>query len=299
MMSYDFQTITHGKWILAGEHAVVRGHPALVFPIYNKQLILSYTASQSTLSADYAGEAAADIHLLFWSVLEQALAQLGHSINRLSGQFHLENNIPIGAGMGASAALCVAVSRWLLNQQWIDESQIYSFSKNLENIFHGQSSGLDIAGVSSETGVFFKQGAWEALSLAWQPQWYLSSCSQIGITSHCIQQVQALWKDDPKHAEQIDLEMEQAVIQAKEALESNQEGVGDQLAKAITAAGQCFQKWGLVSESLESHMKQLINLGAKAVKPTGSGQGGYVVSLWDKAPPKGEIEFIAVYTRDF
>lgn len=41
-MSYDFQTTTHGKWILAGEHTVLRGHGALVFPILGKKLTLSY-----------------------------------------------------------------------------------------------------------------------------------------------------------------------------------------------------------------------------------------------------------------
>lgn len=35
-MFYEFQTTTYGKWILAGEHAVLRGHSALVFPIKEK-----------------------------------------------------------------------------------------------------------------------------------------------------------------------------------------------------------------------------------------------------------------------
>ena len=39
-MSSDFQTTTYGKWILAGEHAVIRGHGALVFPVHNKKLTL-------------------------------------------------------------------------------------------------------------------------------------------------------------------------------------------------------------------------------------------------------------------
>lgn len=33
-MFCDFETTTHGKWILAGEHAVLRGFSALVFPVY-------------------------------------------------------------------------------------------------------------------------------------------------------------------------------------------------------------------------------------------------------------------------
>lgn len=54
MMFYDFATTTYGKWILVGEHAVVRGHAALVFPIKGKKLTLSYSATSPSLGADYA-----------------------------------------------------------------------------------------------------------------------------------------------------------------------------------------------------------------------------------------------------
>ena len=111
-MSYDFQTTTHGKWILAGEHAVIRGHGALVFPINEKELTLRYNKSTSELSANYEGDSGADTHLLFWSVLEQGMQILGRSLNSLNGHFNLYSNIPVGVGMGASAALCVAMARW-------------------------------------------------------------------------------------------------------------------------------------------------------------------------------------------
>jgi len=284
-MSCDFKTITHGKWILAGEHAVVRGHGALVFPVKEKQLILSYQSSPDTLSAEYEGESAADIHMLFWSVLEQGIQQLGRSVNTLTGKFHLLNNIPIGAGMGASAALCVAMTRWFVSQKLLAEERIYSFAKSLENLFHGQSSGLDIAGSSADSGVYFQQGDWQALNLAWQPRWYLSSCAQIGITSHCIQQVQALWKNNPQRAANIDTEMNESVLQAKRALESKAVDAVASLTAAIEKASQCFRQWGLISESLDHHMLQLLQQGARAAKPTGSGGGGFVLSLWDTEPP--------------
>lgn len=294
-MSFDFKTTTHGKWILAGEHAVIRGHGALVFPIPDKKLILQYSPSESTLTANYEDESGADTHILFWSVLEQGAHLIGKSLNSLQGHFNLQSNIPIGVGMGASAALCVAVARWFVAKTFVPSDECYPFARELENLFHGQSSGLDIAGVATESGVYFKQGICVPLSPTWHPRWYLSSCAQIGVTSHCIQQVQALWQDNAEQAAHIDEQMTHCVKEARSALEQQYHAHSRHiLTKAINGAASCFQQWGLISESLERHMQQLRDAGALAVKPTGSGGGGYVISLWEQEPPKTNIEFISV-----
>ncbi|KTC88597.1 mevalonate kinase [Fluoribacter dumoffii] len=286
MMSFDFETTTFGKWILAGEHAVVRGHPALVFPIREKKLTLRYSAAGSSLGADYTGSSGADMQLLFWSVLEHGMQLLGRSLNQIVGYFHLDSTIPVGAGMGASAALCVAMSRWFCAQNMIDLNQCNDFAKELEHLFHGKSSGLDVAGVATEKGVYFKAGTISPLQQKISPQFYLSSCKQIGITSHCIQQVQTLWTDNPELAQQIDLQMIEAVEEAKHALEEGGAEAIIILARAINKAAHCFYQWNLVSESLQQHMNRLTAEGALAVKPTGSGGGGFVLSLWDRQPPE-------------
>lgn len=293
MMFYDFETTTFGKWILAGEHAVVRGHEALVFPIRQKQLTLRYSADLPDLKADYMGSTGSDMHLLFWSVLEQGMQLLGRSLNQLVGSFHLNSSIPVGVGMGASAALCVAMSRWFCAQGLVDAEKCSEFAKELEHLFHGKSSGLDIAGVASESGVYFKAGHCEPITQIIQPKWFLSSCNQIGITSHCISQVQNLWDRDAVLAQQIDMQMIEAVHECRKALEEGGANAISALAHAMNKAAKCFFQWGLVSESLQQHMNYLFDQGAIAVKPTGSGGGGFVLSLWEK-PPSAELDLIAV-----
>lgn len=294
MMSYDFQTTTHGKWILAGEHAVIRGHGALVFPIKARELTLNYHQSTSELSANYEGESGADTHLLFWSVLEQGMQILGRSLNSLNGHFNLYSTIPVGVGMGASAALCVAMARWFVAMDMLADMETHDFARQLENLFHGQSSGLDISGVAAAAGVYFKQRVCQPIEQTWQPKWFLSSCGQIGITSHCINQVQTLWQENQARASQIDQKMADCVAQARLALEKRTPDAQQMLANAMNNAADCFQQWGLVSESLQRHMQNLWEAGAVAVKPTGSGGGGYVVSLWDREPPEMAVELISV-----
>ena len=289
----DFETTTYGKWILVGEHAVVRGHAALVFPIKEKKLTLSYSAQSASLGADYTGSSGADMHLLFWSVLEHGMQLLGRSLNQLGGHFLLDSTIPVGVGMGASAALCVAMSRWFGKQQMLDESQCNAFAKELEHLFHGKSSGLDVAGVAAEGGVYFKAGYTVPLKQTVQPRYFLSSCNQIGITSHCIQQVHGIWDKDPVLARKLDEQMVESVEEAKVALEQGGADAESSLAQAINKAADCFVQWGLVSEGLQQHMNRLSTEGAIAVKPTGSGGGGFVLSLWNKQPP-ASLDLLAV-----
>ena len=229
-----------------------------------------------------------------WSVIEQGVQLLGQSINHLHGRFELDSNIPIGVGMGASAALCMAVARWFVAQGKLQNEQTHTFARELEHLFHGQSSGLDIAGVAAEQGIYFKQGEGRAIKQAWQPRWFLSSCGQIGITSHCIQQVQTLWEQDPTKAHALDQQMSDCVSLAEKALEQDDPEANHRLVRAIESAAHCFQQWGLISESLQQHMQILRHAGAVAVKPTGSGGGGYVISLWNNSPPEFPFELISM-----
>lgn len=283
-MSYDFTTVTHGKWILAGEHAVVRGHPALVFPIMDKLLTLKYQSNNLGIGAKFKGELGEDIHLLFWSVLEYGLEIVHRSITQLNGEFLINNNIPIGAGLGASAALCTALSRWFYWQEWIVEQEIYKFAKQLENLFHANSSGVDIAGSMATQGIFFTNGIQQPFECHWQPHWYLSFSNQIGITSHCIKRVQELWLQDPDLAKKIDTNMRDSVQTASAALNMPKQQGLPLLVAAIKLARDCFSQWGLARGSIEQHIEHLLNNGALAAKPTGSGDGGFVLSLWENKP---------------
>src|SRR4051794_8275736 len=68
-----FSTRTFGKWILAGEHAVLRGSPALAFPLTARSLELEFEPGNANLHVDFRGEQGQELKLLFYGVIENAM----------------------------------------------------------------------------------------------------------------------------------------------------------------------------------------------------------------------------------
>lgn len=291
-MSKSFEVRVPGKWILAGEHAVLRGSAALVFPLHSRALELSFQsdADASDLTLELSGEHGEELKLLVWGVLEKACELKSISRNTLLGNLKLKSSIPIGAGLGASAALCVAVSHWFLSMHIISRSEQYEFARTLENLFHGESSGVDIAVALSQAPLKFIRGEQpETLLARWQPKWFVSYSGKRGVTLDCVNQVKALFKSNEHLALEIDAEMERSVMLAEKALALNEAQGFSVLKEAIENANICFQRWGLDNPS---HQKMLMDAGAVATKPTGSGGGGYVLSLWTENPPAEVSDFL-------
>lgn len=285
-MSIDFSCQSYGKWILAGEHAVLRGVPALVFPIRSRTLKLDYAKGENPLELRLIGDHGQDLQLLIWGVLEKACEKTGISRHDLKGTLLLESSIPVGAGMGASAALCVVVTRWLGYLGHVAESDYYDFARELENLFHGESSGVDIAIALRGEGMHFtRAGVRQSLNMKWQPKWYISYSGKRGVTVDAVNKVKDLLQKNPTLGKKIDMEMGKAVAKAEEALAMDEESGLGALAEAIDLAGQCFEQWNLNEGAPGKHIQWLREQGALAVKPTGSGGGGYVLSLWDHEPP--------------
>lgn len=277
-----FSTTSFGKWILAGEHSVLRGAPALAFPLLSQSFQLIFEPSTHDLSVSFEGERGSDYRLLFHGVLEQALDRLKVKRDSLKGSVRIVSSLPVGSGLGASAALCVAMSRWFCFQKFISEEEVYSFARSLEDLFHGESSGVDIAVSMKGHGIhFIRNQEMKDLDLSWKPNLYLSYSGSKGLTAQCVSKVKSLIEAHPEHGEQLDLQMNEAVDLAEQALTHSYTLQQEKdLKNALLLARDCFDKWGLVFGDLKDHIRKLEEAGAIAVKPTGSGGGGYALSLW-------------------
>lgn len=294
----SFSTTTYGKWIFSGEHTVLRGGPALVFPLFKKKLDLQYSQTSTPLTVKASGENASDIEELFPGVLTKALELLNRKDERLTGDIEFKNELPLGSGMGASSSLCVAFSRWFHYLDFLDAADIYEFARQLENIFHGESSGVDIAVVLHEKPLIFKRpNIIETLNVKNPFKLYLSHTGQKGITKECVNKVNSFIKADPESGKRVDDKMIQVTLDAIKLFSSAQADKDPQKLVMILNAGyECFKEWGLTDGAVDQHISLLKSKGALAAKPTGSGGGGYVLSLWaDKIHYKFDFETIELF----
>lgn len=286
MSNSQFNTITHAKCILAGEHAVLRGHPSVVFPVKCKTLELTYQPANRALNADFSAPYGENLLIFLWRIVAISLQMLDKDSTQVEGQFYLKNSIPMGCGLGFSSALCVAITQWLIWQGWLEKQELFNFARALEDHFHGKSSGVDIVGALTNTGVIFDiKDGFKDIELNWVPFLYISSSDHHCSTEKCIRQVENLRADNPTLADTLDNEMAASVMQVINAFKSPQQTGFDHLASAINKANNCFKEWGLITPMLDQHMETVLTAGAVAAKPTGSGGGGYVLSLWHE-PPK-------------
>ncbi len=283
-----FETRTFGKWILAGEHAVLRDCPALVFPLRSRHLHFRFVpkASIAGLELKLHGSYGAELEVLFRDVLEKSFQLKKISKNDFHGLVEISSDLPIGAGLGASASLCVALTRWFQSEGLVSDSEKHEFARQLENLFHGESSGVDIAVVTEERGLTYTKGGHRNFfEPQWNPELYISFCGQKGITYECVNQVKSLIEKFPIKAAEIDQRMKIAVEKCGNALSVSKSEGFEKLKQAMDLAASCFQDWGLTQGDVSVHMNMLKSHGAASVKPTGSGGGGYILSLWDRPVP--------------
>ena len=159
------------KAIITGEHLVLHDQPAWVTACPSVNLRLQLTPLQShtivlagqEIDRSWQMSQLADQH----EPLPLAVRGLLFLIKRsdklsLPGgwQVKIDSQIPIGAGMGSSAAVSLAlVTAWnkLFQLNWSQE-QIFDLARQIESFQHGRSSGVDIRAIQLQKSLVFLPG---------------------------------------------------------------------------------------------------------------------------------------------
>ncbi len=255
--------IVPGKWVLAGEHSVLRGGTAVALPHPEFRLTLDFAPGGNMLR-------------VLPSNAEKVIREMLVGINVPNGELKITSTIPIGAGLGSSAALCVATARWLGYAPGSKDE--LDFATRLEHRFHGKSSGMDVAVISQGKPIAFsmKEGA-RPLPISRLPRFTFHDTGLRSATRPCIEQVERFRIAQPELAAQLDDQMSRASSLACDGLLSADL---TRVSKGMRLAQECFEAWKLVPPEARRIADRLVWDGALASKITGAGAGGYVVGLW-------------------
>jgi mevalonate kinase len=286
-MWVKFKTCLPGKWVLVGEHTVMRGGMAIVFPFPEVSLCLDFIPQRTRRLKISPPEAEPVIYELL-RIYESGRGGNG-GFSWPLGRLTIQSDIPQGAGLGSSAALCSAVARWIASATGLSANGLAELARGLESRFHGASSGMDIAAVLANAPIVFEKGCQpRILKLERVPHFTLHDTGLRSNTSECISRVRTFMARKPDRAAATDRAMDAASYKALKGLliyGRGEEQAGlKAIAEGMRMALDCFgaSNWDLISEAEERLIRSLLDDGALAVKPTGAGGGGMALALWGR-----------------
>ncbi len=133
-----------GKIHLLGEHAVVYGKPALLAAI-NKRI--SVTINYSRNKQILGGQAYEKEIKQLLEILEEEIKKQTKIKKIEPYSIKINSQVPIGSGLGSSAALSASFTAALLSLLKIpwDKKTIFNIAYTGEKFFHGNPSGGDLA----------------------------------------------------------------------------------------------------------------------------------------------------------
>lgn len=272
------------KWILAGEHTVLRGGQAIACPLplsqYHLELTFKPQAQSEGGESSFSSE---ELKQLFFALNEHV--SIFKKIPLPVGHYEMHSHCPRGAGLGSSAALSVAIARLLLASHASSDLVEWKVAREIEAFFHGKSSGLDVATISYAQPILFSLQEGPRVLNSPQAQSFFSNPQRVRFTFHdtglralttdCIQRVEA-------SASAGDALMNQAVRYAWEGL-SGEVLPLDRLQKikqSMELSTEAYDEWGILPLEARKIQQELKAQGAIASRLTGAGLGGFVVAMW-------------------
>jgi mevalonate kinase len=270
----------HGKAIVLGEHAVVHGQPALAAAI-SAQVTLEWERSEgsSSLSLESAGTSIST-RLHDGSRLGEALLGLVRCLGaptvgwRLRGECH----IPLGSGLGSSAAIAAASARAVCAGLGLvrSEQELFEAVQASEKVFHGNPSGIDAA-VALQGGVlrFSRDRGATPLALS-LPRLVVVHSGEPKDTKVAVERFSQKLRDGGDEARQRIVRIGQLV----------ELGISALARESLLELGQAMNEnqehlsWFEVSTSnLERICRIARGSGAHGAKLTGAGCGGVAIVL--------------------
>jgi mevalonate kinase len=291
------KVLAPGKLILSGEHAVVYGHPALAMAV-NRYVTVTATPQQApNVSFDLSDLSyQRQLSLSTLDALKNRIKQKYHRF--LGGEFkirdvlqkpvelaqvalslffemlnikltqginiHVESTIPIGCGMGSSAATVLSIVHAIANHLdlKLTPEMFLRLGLEAENMQHGYSSGIDLK-VSLYGGcLYIKNGEVHQREVPTMPLYLVNTGSPANTTGECVEAAASYFKTS-----QIGDDFAAVTDAMDKALQ-----VGNVLSaqQLVHANHKLLVKIGVVPQAVQQFFSSVQNIGG-AAKICGAG----------------------------
>ncbi|MCM3571215.1 mevalonate kinase [Neobacillus mesonae] len=283
--------LSHSKIILTGEHAVVYGIPAIAipFPLEVKAEIRERAEEIVLDCAHFKGP----LHKVpkklmgIAACINETLLFLQKPLKGLKIRIH--SSIPIGRGLGSSAAIAIAVVRGLFAffGKEAGREELLALVQKAEIYAHGNPSGIDMEAASSNVPIWFQKGK-EVIPLkAGAPLHIVAAdTGRVGDTHKAVKNVKEKYVMDSKKTKDSLKRIEEITFKTRTALE-----IGNirQLGELLNMNHKELMTLGVSDDGLNLLVKAANDAGALGAKLTGGGQGGCIIALANSMQQGKEI----------
>lgn len=268
----------HGKIIWFGEHAVVYHYDAIALPVTPLTVSIKMTPSNKTFlqSSFYQGPLEEDSLLKGFFMLHQALKE---KLPLRDVQVELDTQLPVGAGLGASAAIASAwvMAAYDLTDQPLDAKTHFELIQVSEAYFHDKPSGIDAMMTLSNDAIRYKKEQ-NPVSVDVNLNAYLTVVysNQKGLTKEAIQTIADLMnqKDYQKR-------MAKLGSQTEKALQALAQKDLSRLGTLMTQSHELLKRFKVSHPVLDELVNHALKMNALGAKLSGGGLGGVMIALFD------------------
>ncbi|NYT14118.1 MAG: mevalonate kinase, partial [Candidatus Methanofastidiosa archaeon] len=282
--------------ILFGEHSVVYGKGAIASAIdlrtytdgklLNDKVIkihandlkipglsISFSEEEIFLGTDY-GKAGFVVSYVK-SAIDRVFNEYG---SRKGFEISIRSDIPVGAGLGSSAAVVIPTLKLLseLLEMKLSNEEIAKMGKEVEFEVQGSSSGIDPAVSALGGGVYFKKGKIERFSAPNLPL-IVGYTGEKGSTKVLLEKVKALKEEYPGIVDNIMDAMEEIADKGRRILSDN--GDLKELGSLMNINNGLLEAIGVSTKELSELVFASRISGALGAKITGAGGGGCMYAL--------------------
>ncbi|WP_181420688.1 mevalonate kinase [Curtobacterium sp. MCPF17_046] len=286
-------SVSHGKTILIGEHAVVYGAPALVLPVTDVRVTATATPLPVTHSSGAEHVLESTVHTGPFGLAPAAvlptttavtatlshLADLGYP-HAVDTAFHVrvDSQVPTARGMGSSAAVAAAVTAAVADALGVvlDRATHHDLIQACERVAHGRPSGLDARGVVADEPVWFEHDVIEPVQLTGR---FVFVVADTGVPGHTREAVAAVRERHDRAPEVVDAVVQRIGDLARAARGTLVDGDAQALGATMDAAHELLTTLDVSSGDLDRLVGAARSADALGAKLTGGGRGGCVLAL--------------------